>query len=77
MCPAYLTHIHSLMIHDAFIKQVLSVIRIEGAKEDQTQSLPSESLKDCVGVELSCCFKGKGTQIGEFAGICLRTVGPR
>lgn len=77
MCPAYLAGSHAFMIHDAFIKQLLYIISIEDTREDQTQSLPSKSLKNYIGAELTCHFKGKGTQIGEFAGICLRTMQPR
>lgn len=71
-----LAPIRSLMIHEAFIKQ-LPCISIDDTRKDQTQSLPSKSLKNWVGAQFSCHFKGKGSQMEEFSGICLRTVRPR
>lgn len=61
---------HSPMIHEAFIKQLLG-ISMEDTRKDQTQSLPSKSLNNCIGAQFSCHFRVKDLKLRSFLASAL------
>lgn len=66
-----LSLIHSVMIHGAFIKQLLYT----SIKDTKKIKLPSKKLQSkvnsCAEAEVLFHFDGKGTQIGKFSGNCF------